>query len=197
VAELALLGGVPAESVTAALRSGAGRNPLAIHPFLPWLSVVGDTATIGRYGRVVDSMLQAPSPPPRRSRLRLASILAQGYLALARGDTTGALRRFEAVPDTACISCLTDRLTKARLLMSQGRDREAVALLGVRLNRNPALLEPLFALERARVSERLGERASAIEALVGQGVAERRPVLQPLVSEARNGLARLAQEPEA
>ena len=199
VADLALLGGVPPESVTASIRSSASRGPLAIHPFLPWLSVIGDTATIGRYGRALDSMTQAPTPPIQLSRLRLASTLAQGYLALARGDTTSALRRFEMVPDTACISCLSDRLTKARLLMSRGRDREAAALLGVRLSRNPALLEPLFALERARVSERLGERTSAAEAYSFMVRVWRNadPVLQPLVREAREALARLAQEPEA
>jgi tetratricopeptide (TPR) repeat protein len=132
----------------------------------------------------------------QRSRLRAASALAQGYLALARGDTIGALRRFESVPDTACISCLTDRLTKARLLASQGRDREAAVLLGARLNRNPALLEPMFALERARVRERLGERAGAIEAygFVIRVWRNADPVLLPLVREAREGLARLTKE---
>jgi hypothetical protein len=197
VADLALLGGVPADSAATAIRAGAPRNPLSTHPFLPWLAAVGDTATISRYGRMVDSLLRAPNAPIQRSRLRLVSTLAQGYLALARRDTALALRRFEAVPDTACISCLADRLTKARLFASQGRDREAEALLGVRLNRNPTMLEPLFALERGRVSERLGEHAAAVEAygFVVRVWRNADPVLQPLVEEARAALARLSREP--
>jgi len=199
VADLALLGGVPGDSAALAIRAGTTRNPFLAHRFLPWLAAVGDTATISRYRRMVDSVAQAPSAPAQRSRLRFASTLAQGYLALARRDTAEALSRFESVPDTACISCVPDRLTKARLFASRGRDREAAALLGVRLNRNPALLEPLFALERARVSERVGERAEAIEAFsfVVRVWRNADPVLQPLVVEARNALARLAEEPGA
>jgi hypothetical protein len=161
------------------------------------MASVGDTATIERFGRSVDSLARAGVPAVLRPRLRLAGALAQAYLALARRDTTAALRRFEAIPDTLCISCVIDRLTKARLLAARGRDREADALLGVRVSRMPAMLEPLYALERARVAERLGMRERAIDAyqLVADAWIHADPDLQPFVREAKAALKRLGAEP--
>jgi eukaryotic-like serine/threonine-protein kinase len=199
LAQLALLGGVPTDSLAAAITRwqpgyfGGG----ALHPFLPWLAAVSDTAGIRRFGRFVDSIHSAGVPPALRPRIRLASTLTQAYLALARHDTTGALRLFEAIPDTICIGCITDRLTKGRLLAARGRDREADALFGVRLDRMPVVLEPLFALERARVAERLGNRRRAIEAyqLVADAWRHADPDLQRFVREAKAALIRLGAEP--
>jgi serine/threonine-protein kinase len=198
LAQLALLGGVPPDTVIAMLRQWSQREPAAAYPFLPWLASVGDTATIGSFGRSVDSLVRAGVPTGLRARLRFAGTAAQAYLALARHDTTSALRRFEAIPDTLCISCVTDRLTKARLLAARGRDHEADALLGVRVSRVPGVLEPLFALERARVAERLGNHARAIEAyqLVAEAWRRADPELQPLVAEAKAALTRLGAEPQ-
>jgi serine/threonine protein kinase/tetratricopeptide (TPR) repeat protein len=197
VAAMALLGAVPADTVARVIASAATRNLFAIHPFLPWLAATGDTATILRYRQALDSLSRTPRPPVQRARLLAGITLAEGYAALARHDTTVALTQFEAVPDTACIGCIGDRLTKARLFAAVGRDREALPLLGVRLGRNPVLLEPLYALERGRVNERLGSRDQAIEAygFVVRVWRNADPALQPLVSEARNALARLAREP--
>jgi hypothetical protein len=118
------------------------------------------------------------------------------YLALAAGDTARALRRFTALPDTLCISCGADRLTEARLLAAAGRLREADALLGPRLARMPQLLEPLVALERARVREALGDREGARAAFGFVASVWRRadPVLQPYVEEATAALVRLGAE---
>jgi serine/threonine-protein kinase len=195
--DMALLGAMPADTVARVIANLSARDPWAIHAFLPWLAATGDTATILRYRRALDSLSRTPKPPVQRARLLAGLTLVEGYAALARRDTTVALRQFEAVPDTACIGCASDRLTKARLLAAVGRDREAIALLGVRLGRNPVILEPLYALERARVSERLGEHDRAIEAygFVVRVWRNADPALQPLVSEARDALARLAREP--
>jgi hypothetical protein len=197
LAQLALLGAVPADTMVAMLRQRTQHAPAVAYPFLTWMASVGDTATIERFGRSVDSLARAGVPALLRSRLRLAGALAQAYLALARRDTTAALRRFEAIPDTLCISCVTDRLTKARLLAARGRDREADALLGVRVSRMPAMLEPLYALERARVAERLGMRERAIDAyqLVADAWIHADPDLQPFVREAKAALKRLGAEP--
>jgi hypothetical protein len=199
LAQLALLGGVPDDTLAAALarwklRSVGGG---ALHPFLPWLAAVSDTAGIQRFGRWVDSLQAAGAPPPLRPRLRIASALTRAYLALAHHDTSAALRFFETVPDTICIGCVTDRLTKARLLAARGREREADALLGVRLDRMPVMLEPLFALERARVAERLGNRERAVAAyqLVAEAWRHADADLQRFVEEAKAALTRLGGEP--
>lgn len=199
LAHLALLGGAPADTLSRALGPWS-QGPFeagVLHPFLPWLAAVSDTDGIRRFGRWVDSLRTVGGPPALRPRLGLASGLTRAYLALARHDTTTALRLFEAIPDTVCIGCVTDRLTKARLLAARGRDREADALLGVRLGRMPVMLEPAFALERARVAERLGNRARAIDAyqLVAEAWRHADPELQPFVQEATAALARLGGEP--
>jgi serine/threonine-protein kinase len=118
---------------------------------------------------------------------------ALAHLALVQRDTAEALRRFEALPDTLCPRCYPDRLTRARLLTARGRHRDAMADL-----REPlvALLSPfelLFALERGRVAERLGDRQEAREsyAFVVASWARGDPELQPYVAAARAGLRRV------
>jgi hypothetical protein len=117
----------------------------------------------------------------------------QAYLALARRDTAGALRRFRTLPDTLCIRCYTDRLTRARLLAGVGRDREALAQLQEALYGVESPFEVLFAFERGRVAERLGERATAIRAyqFVVDAWGRGDPEVQRFVTEARHGLARI------
>jgi hypothetical protein len=100
-----------------------------------------------------------------------------------------------ALPDTLCPRCYPDRLTRARLRSAVGRHREALADL-----REPlvALLSPfelLFALERGRVAERVGEWAEARESYVFVIASWARgdPEVQPAVVAARAGLRRAAR----
>jgi len=54
-----------------------------------------------------------------------------------------------------------------------------------------------FVLDRARLAERLGDRAMAVKyyQFVVQGWLHADPELQPYVAEARTALERLGQEP--
>lgn len=97
-----------------------------------------------------------------------------------------------------CRPCVTDRLTRVLLLSARRRDREAAPLLDEPPNDYfyHTAVEVLWALERGRVNERLGERDKAVESY-GFVVARWRhadPELQPYVEEARAGLARLTGE---
>jgi hypothetical protein len=90
-------------------------------------------------------------------------------------------------------------LTLARLLVDRRRDREAWPIL--RGEHVSSTLAPfpsavLWSLLRARVAERIGERELAIQSyswVVGMW-RNADPELQPYVTEAREGLARLTGE---
>jgi serine/threonine-protein kinase len=196
LAQIALLGGVAPDTAGPFFAAWLAQDPMRAHPLLPWFAALGDTAPIRRFTTVAESLARAPASPAAAARAGYAAGVGAAYLALAAGDTARALRRFTALPDTLCISCGADRLTEARLLAAAGRLREADALLGPRLARLPQLLEPLVALERARVREALGDRDGARAAFGFVASVWRRadPVLQPYVEEATAALVRLGAE---
>ena len=134
--------------------------------------------------------------PRNRADAQLAAYstaLASAYLALARGDTAQSLRRFSRLPDSLCELCAVPRLVHARLLVSTGRPREAAAILADRPTLLPSAIDVLWALERARVAERLGDRATAREgyAVVAGAWQVADPDLAPIAAEAGTALRRL------
>ncbi|MDQ3698149.1 MAG: serine/threonine protein kinase, partial [Gemmatimonadota bacterium] len=155
LAELALLGAVPPDTAAAIFaawtRDDRGEASFA----LPWWAARGDTAAIAALALRSAAITSAGHNPVTGSRDRYDAAAIQAYAALARRDSAEAIRQFGALPDTLCLACALDRLTKARLFASRGMLREAAALLDERL---PTLLSPtevMFALERARVSKQL------------------------------------------
>jgi len=194
--QLALLGGIPADTARARFATWLGGG-LGGHAALPWWAAVGDTMPIRRFIASADSLARSAGDSVRARQAACGVALGAAYLALARGDSVDALARFRALPDTVCIGCAIHRLAKARLLAASGDDAGALALLGPRLARMPVILEPLVALERGRVLERLGDRAGAAAAFafVAAIWREADPELQPYVAEARAALLRLGSEP--
>ena len=124
---------------------------------------------------------------------------ARAYLALARGDSGDALRRFAMLPDSLCAACFLMRLTRVRSLERLGRDRDAAVLLDqlpfAAFWSSPS--EVLWLLERGRVNERLGDRDPAAQAyaFVADVWRHADPELQPYVAEAKAALQRLSAEP--
>jgi tetratricopeptide (TPR) repeat protein len=122
-------------------------------------------------------------------------------LALARRDTAEALRQAMAFPDSLRPRFLPLRLLKLRLLADAGRDQEAAAAFDHLSATDPDLtFTPglgLAMLTRARVAERLNDRATATRYY--QRVLDlwrhADPELRPYLDEARAGLARVSQEP--
>jgi serine/threonine-protein kinase len=171
---------------------------------LPWLSQHRDTAAIsGLLGFVAQLTKTGLSDVPVEDRanvaewVRLAGIAADGFLALARGDTTSALRRFETLPDSSCtMFCAEVPLATAQLLVARGRYQEADSILARRWMVGDRPTELLFALERGRVSERLDDRDQAIEAytLVIDAWENGDSLVQPVVEAAREGLRRLGED---
>jgi serine/threonine-protein kinase len=196
--DLALLGVVPAESARAVfagqLRAFHPEFPFGAMNPLPWWALQRDTASLREAVRRADSLARPPLPPDRNRRWAYVAATGRAYLALARGDTIEAIRQFLISPDSLCGTCAVDKYTAARLLVAQGRYREAAERLkpqppGPWWTAHLVLLE----LERGRISEHLGERETAVRAYRYVAEAWRRPdpELQPYANEAREGLRRL------
>jgi serine/threonine-protein kinase len=197
--ELALFGAVPHDSAARTfdrfLRSeGVHRSTTKVLG-MPWWAIVGDSMSLRTVQHAADSAAAHDPRPAVREFAAIAAQAARGYLALARRDSSDALRWFTSYPDSAarCWACLTWRLTRVQLLSAAGRDREAAALLDLRFWFFAAGSAVLWEMERARVAERLGDRAAAIDsyAFVAAAWANAEPDLQQITDEARRGLQRL------
>ncbi|MDQ3081595.1 MAG: hypothetical protein M3R07_05215, partial [Gemmatimonadota bacterium] len=191
-AELAALGGIPADTAAAVFsRWLTERRPQAFLA-LPWLTDRGDTVQIRMLMGVADSASRVGSEFSQRgARYRAAS--ARAYMSLARRDTADALTRFASLSDTLCISCYVDRLRFARLLAARGRLPDAERILNERINSLLTPMEVSMALDRGRVASKLGKPDDALRAysLVVAAWSGGDEVLQPLVLEARTEIDRL------
>jgi serine/threonine-protein kinase len=187
--------------------TAAGSQPPYFFALLPSVSQARDTAAINVLLQFASEFTRtvAPSMPPQMRAnalewLRLAVIATNAHLALARGDSTGALRHLETLPDSTCtMFCAEVPLLTAQLLMSRGRYEEAATVLGRRLPLGDRPIELVYALERGRVSEQLGKREAAIEAytLVVDSWANGDSLAQAVVRTAREGLRRLGVDESA
>ena len=199
VADLLALGGLSpssaAEWTGSLLKAGSIWAPAG----LGWWATRGDTTSLRRFQGLARSKLRsaaAGSWDAEYWTYQASSV--QPYIALSRGDTTRALTLFADVPDSLCRFCYFDRLKWAQLLSARKQDREAASLL------DEPLLDPNYAmptvtawaLERGRVNERLGNREKALDSYSFVAAAWRKadPELQPLVQEAKEGVARLTGE---
>jgi len=206
--DLALLGAVP-DSMAATVFAralepttvwGSGLNLRHLQG-LPWWLAHRDTASLTRFAARAAEETRRPNPPRVVLRAQLLGATSTAYAILARGDSSGALRHLEAIPDTLCLvdfssHCFHLNLTLARLLAARGDDRRAGALL--ERWRWAAGASPWFVLatlERGRVAERLRQREKAIDSYRFVTEAWRRadPELQPYVTESREALTRLAR----
>jgi hypothetical protein len=201
---LSLLGAIPDSVAGAAfsrsLEPGAAWQGYAPRHLsgLPWWLARGDTASLARFAERAAQVASRPQTPEVGLRARLLGATAAGYLALARGDSTGAVRRLESIPDTLCMAagCFSMKVTLARLLAARGEYRRADDLLDRWRWGGDGPLFVIATLELGRVAERLGQRGKAIESyqFITDVWRTADPELQPYVTEARAALARLTGE---
>jgi serine/threonine-protein kinase len=205
--ELAALGAIPPETVETALAEWLR------HPSFEDASL-GERFTAGPCSRTMDAALWWASrkdttklrrlaareeSATRAKAIRIPDIVTrrpvpgfvQAALALAQGDTTHALSRFLAFPDSSCLNARQLREVKFRLLAATGRDADAAAVFDGSNDRWVPLV-----LERARLAERLNDRATAVKyyRFVADAWLHADPELQPVVAEARAAIARLHGE---
>jgi hypothetical protein len=125
----------------------------------------GDTASMVRVQRRADSAATFAREAAARSYAKRLGSAARAYLALARGDTVGAIAGLAVLPDTACPICFFDRYQLTDLLVKSGRAREASMLLRkevadpVEVLNNPMFL--MWHLQHARAARILREREQA------------------------------------
>jgi serine/threonine-protein kinase len=214
--ELAMLGVVRPDSAAATfdrwLRSpneqmAVGDPPLVnrcYRAFLVagWWARNQDTVSLLRLMRRGDSVARTARSPAGLVNARGDASLARAALALARRDTTEALRQFLAFPDSLCPSfgaLQLDplRMVRFRLLVATGRYRNAALLFDQQVSPPLTASSVLATLERGRIGERLGDRAIAIQAYQFVTAVWRNsdPELRSYVSEARAGLNRLSSGP--
>jgi len=204
---LALLGGVP-ESL-AATTFGHSLEPGTAWPMpplgtarqlrgLPWWLARGDTASLSRFALRAEQEARAKRSGRGKFYSRYLHTAAIAYLALARGDSARALGLFQSMPDTLSIGNdgFYEKLIEARLLTSQGRPRQARAILDRWVWGGKGPLFVLGVLEQGRIAEGLGERDQAMQSYQFVTDVWRRgdPQLRPFVIEARDALARLTKE---
>jgi hypothetical protein len=190
--ELALLGGVPADSAKAAIDRWILEGRAQSFYALPWLAEHGDSGKIAVLIQRADSASRTGTSFAQRGA-RYRGMAARAYLSLARRDTADALKRFTALPDTLCIACYVDRYYAAKLLAGKKKYDDADKLLSQRINTLITPMEILIAFERATILEQNGNSDEALRAYrqVASAWATADPVLQHYVDEAKRGLARL------
>jgi len=208
VAQLAPLGGVPADTAGSIYRRWLQDPPLAeaqtpapsgfndvLFTALPWWASHGDTASLSRFAVVLQAA-QARSVMDVRPWLRYGQAAAAAYHSLARGDTASAVEQFLALPDSVC-SCPYDRIVAAQLLLARGQHREALHQFTGQRTSFLFPAEGLWKLVRGRAYEAVGERdrAAGDYQFVVNLWRRADPELQPYVSEAKTALARLTAEP--
>jgi DNA-binding SARP family transcriptional activator len=203
---LSLLGAIPESA--AATTFGRSLEPgkaWRIPPFnvqtreqrgLPWWQARRDTLSLARFALRAEQEARTQKGAIGKLRGRYLHAAATAYLELARGDSAGALRLFQSIPDTLCIVniCSYEKLIAARLLASQGRARQAGEVLDLWVWRAEGPLYVLGVLDRARIAESLGEREKAMDSyqFVLDAWRHADPELRPYVREASSGLERVA-----
>jgi eukaryotic-like serine/threonine-protein kinase len=195
--EAALLSSSPPDSAAPVFRHwlATGRIIAAAHA-LPWWAGQRDSASILALRRLSDSVFRSTPNGVDHDLAVYAQGAAVAYLDLVRRDTAAAIRRLETLPDSLCAVCYFKRLTLAQLLSARHDDQKAARLLDQWLIEPLVPSEVLWTLERARVAERLEDREKAARdyQYVADVWRHADPELQPYVTEAREGLARLTGE---
>jgi eukaryotic-like serine/threonine-protein kinase len=195
--ELGFLGIIPADTVSAILKQNWRTSQFMTVKALEWWLSQRDTLSLSRFVHET-SEERAPMTSVASEANKYLGGAASAYLTLIRGDSAGALRAIAALPDSMCLVlvCTYFNLTHAQILVSQGEDRKAAAILD-RDRWTATFFHVIATLERGQIAERLGERELAVESYQRVVDLWRRadPSLQPYVGQARDGLARLTGEP--
>jgi eukaryotic-like serine/threonine-protein kinase len=165
---------------------------------LRWWAGRGDTAAIRAFLAARTSQVARTDSDPPVNPAAYDTAAARAYLALAKGDTAEALRRFAQLPDTLCHGgCALDAITYGELMTSRGQAAAAESLLDRRYEiQEGTVTNVLQDLALARAASRAGDTRTAHDAYdrVADAWANADAELQPVVSEARAALARTAAQ---
>lgn len=195
--ELVMLGGIEKDTADAVFSRWLADGSVRARSALPYWSSQGNASSIQSFLTRADSVSRAATGRSRLLALHDVGA-ARAYLQLAQRDTAAAIKAFNQLSDTLCLSCYQDRLTEARLLAARGKLDVADRLLRQRLYSAMTPIEILIALERGRVAMRMNDNQTAKRAfaLVINAWQNGDPEVQPMVDEARRALNELVKRPE-
>ncbi len=157
-----------------------------------WWAARRDTTRLRRLVQREDSIARTVTSPSVAPWSRPVPRFARAALAMARGDTAGAaLMSLWLPPDSICDS-RPHVEALFQVLVAVGREQEATTVFDWRHDRWVP-----WVLARARLAERLGDRATAIHyyQFVRQAWLHADPELQPIVAEALTAIQRLGGGP--
>jgi serine/threonine-protein kinase len=166
--QVALRGVVPRDSADRTIAGWlAGDRLDRLLLALSWYGEHRDTARLGEIlSRCERSYAAASEGEAGRLQASACMTLSQAHLALARGDSASAARRFALGADSACgLTCSESRLLGAALLRQVG-DVVAGARILDRTPPGPSngdTYDALWALERAKLADRSDDRGRAIQ----------------------------------
>jgi hypothetical protein len=176
IAELALLGGFTRDSANKMFDSWIRTRDRNARLALSYWAMHGDSARVRQLLTYLEQRAQGTQASLERTLAQQEVAEARFFLALARHDTASAVRLMPQLVDSLCLDgCDLIRFAKGRVLGAHGRNDEAQQLLTPSFRTVVAPLMPLFLLERARVSERMGQREQALRDYNYVARAWRRP----------------------
>ena len=195
---LAQVGMVPADTARAEFARIRALAPrIRMTKLYRWWAMDGDTTAIQEYIDGFGAATTTLRSSSGASMLRASVAAGRAYLALAKHDTTAALRQFMTTPDSLHECWYDSRLTTVQLLVATGRYREA----GTRLERrwpgnsgcSNGFDDVMWTLQRGRVFELLGRSREAMEnyAFVADAWRTADAELQPYVRESRVAVDRI------
>ena len=190
-----IAGETPIPAADSALLKGIATGQYCGQCVMSIWGMTGDTAMIRQLTHLGDSVAKLPHPPVDVRLIQYTLGVGHAYITLAHHDTIGALREFGALPDSVCHGCGWWWITQAQLLASQGKHAEAAAVLDEVSVLN-APLGTIAEFERARVAEKLGDKARARDgyAFVAGLWQNGDPFFKQYAEQARAGLKRLSDE---
>jgi hypothetical protein len=195
---MARAGMVPAETTRAEFRRILSLSPrVKMVKLYGWWATDGDTASIQTYIRQFAERENRMRTPQAEAMLRASVSAGRAYLALAKRDTTSALRQFMTTADTLHECWYDNRMATVQLLVARGQIADAGARLERRWPGTTACSngfdDVMWTMQRARVFERLGRKkeAAANYAFVADAWQTADPELQTYVRGSHDAMARL------
>jgi len=183
-----------ANSHFASLKTGRVDSPTGLVLALPWWSEKRDTQSLRSTAERAELAIRGGVHGSGGRYTRYLGGAARAYLALAKGDTSGAVARLMALQASDCMYpfCPYEPLQTAILLSQLGRQSEAWKII----DEIPYYYLPMavrWRLVRARVAEKLGKTDEARRAYAYVAAAWKKadPYLQPELNESEAGLRRL------
>lgn len=191
MAEIATLGLVRGDSAAKVIGPWIQRRDDASFFALPAIAAARDTAQLDKLSAGAERLAKTDTSVRRRTVLNYFAASARAWSVLARGDSNAALALFDKLDDST-VTLPIDQFVRARLVARMDPKR-ALAMLSP-MSLNVDLLYVARELERARLSEKLGDREQAVDAYAYVAAAWRNtdsPQLRDAVKESTSALARL------